>query len=179
MKIVPTNGYLYTRSTEQFKLSKTQPTTLFLRLPHAGNLPLPTYATVGSAGMDISAALSAPVTLAPGQPQLIPTGFCIEIPEGFEGQLRGRSGLALKHGVGLPNSPGTIDSDYRGEISVILINWSQAPYTVHFGDRIAQLVISQVVQCNIRETDALTPTDRGEGGFGHTGFHGVGSEVNL
>lgn len=139
------------------------------RMPTARDLPLPSYSTEGSAGMDLRAAVTDPVTLKPGARQLIPTGIRIAIPEGYEGQVRARSGLALKRGLGMVNAPGTIDADYRGEIGVILINWSEEPQTVTRGERIAQLVISPIARAEITETDLLSDTKRGDGGFGHTG----------
>jgi dUTP pyrophosphatase len=139
------------------------------RLAHSEGLPLPSYETEGAAGMDLRAAIEAPIELQPGERALIPTGFRIEVPQGYEAQVRGRSGLALRHGIGLPNSPGTIDSDYRGEVGVILINWGQEPHTVSRGDRVAQLVIAPVTRAELLETEALDRTPRGSGGFGHTG----------
>jgi len=141
------------------------------RLPHAEGLPLPTYETSGAAGMDLRAAVCAdtPVTLAPGERARLPTGFCIAVPEGFEAQARPRSGLAAKAGVTCLNSPGTIDSDYRGELQVILINHGREPFVVRRGDRIAQLVIAPVAQAQWREVDDLDDTGRGAGGFGSTG----------
>jgi dUTP pyrophosphatase len=140
------------------------------RLVHSEGLPLPSYETDGAAGMDLRAAIEAPVEIQPGERVLIPTGFRIEVPQGYEAQVRGRSGLALKHGLGLPNSPGTIDSDYRGEVGVILINWGREPHTVSRGDRVAQLVIAPVTRAELLETEALDRTPRGSGGFGHTGM---------
>ena len=131
-------------------------------------VPLPAYATAGSAGLDLSAALAAPVTLAPGERRLVPTGLALEIPEGFEGQVRPRSGLALRHGIGMVNAPGTIDSDYRGEIQVLLINFGDQPYTVQRGDRIAQMIVAPVARAELREVGALAESRRGSGGFGHT-----------
>jgi dUTP pyrophosphatase len=133
--------------------------------------PLPTYATDGSSGVDLRAFLPAPVILQPFERQLIPTGLFLEIPHGWEAQVRPRSGLALKQGLTCLNSPGTVDSDYRGEIKVIIINLGQEPQAIHPGDRVAQMVFQQVqqVQWDIRET--LQESSRGEGGFGHTGKH--------
>jgi dUTP pyrophosphatase len=133
------------------------------------DLPLPAYRTPGSAGMDLAAALEGEVTLAPGEIRLIPTGLALAIPEGFEGQIRPRSGLALKHGISLSNSPGTIDSDYRGEIGLPVINLGSRPYTIRRGERLAQLVIQRVYRASLQETDRLDPTERGPGGFGHSG----------
>jgi dUTP pyrophosphatase len=130
-------------------------------------LPLPSYATAGSAGLDLRA--DSPVTLAPGERALVPTGLAIAIPQGFEGQVRPRSGLALRDGVTCLNSPGTIDSDYRGEVGVILANLGQKPVALERGQRIAQLVIARVERAELFEGASLPPTGRGEGGFGHTG----------
>jgi dUTP pyrophosphatase len=141
------------------------------RLPHAEGLPLPVYETTGSAGMDLRAALAedAPLTLQPGARALVPTGFAIGLPEGYEAQVRPRSGLALKHGVTCLNSPGTIDSDYRGEVGVILINHGAEPFVVKRGERIAQMIVSPVVQSAWIEVETLDETPRGAGGFGSTG----------
>lgn len=141
----------------------------FLRLPHGEGLPLPARATPHSAGLDLCAAVERPVVLAPGERRLIPTGFSVEIPAGFEGQVRPRSGLALKHGLTLLNSPGTIDSDYRGEVCVILCNLGAEPFAVERGLRLAQLVVAPVSPCDAVEAGELTDTPRGSGGFGHTG----------
>ncbi len=130
-------------------------------------LPLPAYQTAGAAGADLRSDVD--VTLEPGQRLAVPTGLALEIPEGYEGQVRARSGLALRSGVGLPNGPGTIDSDYRGELAVLLINWSREPVQLHRGDRIAQLVIAPVVRAEFAEADELSESHRGHGGFGHTG----------
>jgi dUTP pyrophosphatase len=139
------------------------------RLPHAQGLPLPAYATAGAAGMDLLAAVSAPVTLAPGQRALIPTGLCMALPPGYELQVRPRSGLALRHGITLPNTPGTIDEDYRGEVQVILLNAGEEPFVVERGMRIAQAVLAPVVRGHWEEAGSLDDTARGEGGFGSTG----------
>jgi dUTP pyrophosphatase len=133
------------------------------------DLPLPAYLSSGAAGMDLAAALEGEVALAPGEIQLIPTGLALAIPEGFEGQIRPRSGLALKHGITLINSPGTIDSDYRGEIGLPVINLGPRPYTIRRGERLGQLVIQRVYRANLQETDRLETTERGQGGFGHSG----------
>ena len=130
---------------------------------------LPEYATEGSAGMDLRAHLEAPVVLQPMERQLIPTGLFMELPLGFEAQVRPRSGLAIKQGITCLNTPGTIDSDYRGEIKVILINLSQEPQTLHPGDRIAQMVVSPVTQVSWEAVESINETLRGVGGFGHTG----------
>jgi dUTP pyrophosphatase len=141
----------------------------FRRLRGNGDLPLPRYETEGAAGMDLRAAVEIPVTLNPGEIKLIPTGLSVSIPPGYEAQVRPRSGLALKFGIGLVNSPGTIDSDYRGEIGVIIVNWGSAPFTISRGDRIAQMIISKVYQAEILQVDLLDETNRGPGGFGHSG----------
>ena len=132
-------------------------------------IPLPRYMTQGSSGMDLFAFLEKEVTLESGERKLIPTGISVAIPEGFEGQIRPRSGLAVQHGIGVVNGPGTIDADYRGEISVLLINFGHAPFTLRHGDRIAQMVISRVYRAIFEELNELPPTGRQEGGFGHTG----------
>ncbi len=139
------------------------------RLPHGQSLPLPTYQTPGSAGMDLRAAVEAPVTLAPGERKLIPTGLAIALPDGYEGQVRPRSGLALKHGITQLNTPGTIDADYRGEVGIILINHGQDPFEVARGDRIAQLIVAPVRQAVLAEVAELPSSDRAGGGFGSTG----------
>ncbi len=139
------------------------------RLPHGEGLELPAYATHGAAGMDLLAAVQAPVTIAPGQRALIPTGFCIALPDGYELQVRPRSGLALKNGITLPNSPGTIDEDYRGEVGVIVLNTGDAPFEVTRGMRIAQAVLAPVIRAAWEEVDDLNETKRGAGGFGSTG----------
>lgn len=142
------------------------------RLPAARGLPLPAPASPGSAGLDLRAALPEDieeVVLQPGARALIPTGLVLEIPPGCEGQVRPRSGLALRHGIGVLNSPGTIDSDYRGEVGVILINLGDSPFPVRRGDRIAQLVFARVEPVEWEESDTLAETRRGEGGFGSTG----------
>lgn len=120
--------------------------------------------------MDIRADVKAPILLNPGEIKLIPTGFALSVPLGYEVQIRPRSGLALKHGVGLVNSPGTIDSDYRGEVGIIMTNWGPEPFAIKRGDRIAQMIISRVFQADLVETDDLDDTSRGQGGFGHTGI---------
>lgn len=143
------------------------------RLPHGKDLPLPAYETAGSAGMDLCAAVDAPVSLAPGARALVPTGLAIALPAGFEAQIRPRSGLALKQGVTLLNTPGTIDSDYRGEIGVIMINLGAAAVEISRGMRIAQMVVAPVTLALWREVDALEETARGAGGFGSTGAGGA------
>ncbi len=139
------------------------------RVKGAEDLPLPSYATAGSVGMDLYAAVEGDVTLQPGERRLVPTGIRIALPEGYEGQVRGRSGLAIQRGLGMVNAPGTIDCDYRGEVQVVLINWSQDAQTIRRGDRIAQLVIAPVVRADLVEADVPEDTARGSGGFGHTG----------
>ena len=141
------------------------------RLAHAAGLPLPAYATPNSAGADLCAAVSEDILLRPGERTLIPTGFKIAISVGFEAQIRPRSGIALRHGVTVLNSPGTIDADYRGEVGVVLINLGDQDFTVRRGDRIAQIVIGRVANAIWQESDALTQTSRGSAGFGSTG-HG-------
>lgn len=143
----------------------------FKKLPHFEGLDLPFYATKGSSGMDLRAAVQSPVVLNPREYRLIPCGFSMEIPEGFEAQVRPRSGLAAKHGITVLNSPGTIDSDYRGEVQVILINLGQEAFTINRGERIAQMIISSYEKVTIETVDDLTITVRGDGGFGHTGKH--------
>ena len=138
-----------------------------MRLPHGEGLDLPAYATAGAAGMDVVSAED--VTIAPGARHAVATGLAMAIPEGFEIQVRPRSGLALKHGITVPNTPGTIDSDYRGPLGVALVNLGAEPYTIRHGDRIAQMVLAPVVQVAFEIVDSLSPTARGEGGFGSTG----------
>jgi dUTP pyrophosphatase len=135
----------------------------------AKDLPLPRYATAHSAGMDISAAIDQDVVLKPGSTALIPTGFAIALPEGYEAQIRPRSGLAIKHGIGILNSPGTVDADYRGEVKIILSNYGKEDFVVRRGERIAQMVIAQHERAEWIESDKLDDTERGAGGFGHTG----------
>ena len=143
------------------------PTTI--RIVNKSGHPLPTHATAGSAGLDLRAALEEPMTLEPLDRALIPTGLYFAIPAGYEVQIRPRSGLAMKHGITVLNTPGTIDSDYRGEIRVALINLSREPFTIEPGERICQMVLARYEQVELIETDHLDDTDRGEGGFGHTG----------
>ncbi len=140
------------------------------RLSHGADLPLPAYATSDAAGMDLLAAVEGPVTVAPGERALIPTGLAVALPAGHELQVRPRSGLALRHGIVLPNSPGTIDADYRGEIQVIVLNAGNAPFTVERGMRIAQAVLAPVIRAEWLEVDELEPTSRQGGGFGSTGL---------
>lgn len=139
------------------------------RLPHNPDLPLPQKMSEHSSGYDIMAAVEEPVNIAPGETALIPTGFALSIPPGYEGQVRPRSGLAARYGLSIPNAPGTIDADYRGELKVILINLGREAITLKRGDRIAQLVIAPVPQVSLQEVDGLDSTARDEGGFGHTG----------
>ncbi|MCD6384186.1 dUTP diphosphatase [Candidatus Sumerlaeota bacterium] len=139
------------------------------KLDNAGDLPLPGYATAGSSGVDLVAAVHKSVTIMPGEVVSVPTGLCLEFPAGYEAQIRPRSGLARDFGVTVLNSPGTIDSDYRGEIKVVLINLGKEPFTIKRGDRIAQMVFAQVEKAEITEVAELTPTKRGQNGFGHTG----------
>ncbi len=138
------------------------------RLPHGEGLPLPAYATEGAAGMDVVAAED--LDLAPGARHAVATGFAMAIPENYEVQVRPRSGLALKHGITCLNTPGTIDSDYRGEVKVILANLGDAPFPIRRGDRIAQLVLAPVCRASLHVVDSLDQTERGSGGFGHTGL---------
>jgi len=140
----------------------------------SGDLPLPSYASSGSTGMDLRAAIDGPITLRPGGRALVPTGLRIALPQGYEAQIRPRSGLALSAGLVIPNAPGTVDADYRGEIKVILMNLGDAPFTVQRGDRIAQMVVAPVARVQWEEAKSLDSTDRGEGGFGHSGIGDVG-----
>lgn len=142
---------------------------LAVRIVNKGKQPLPSYATEHSAGMDLRANLDASIVLAPGQRALIPTGLFLELPEGTEAQVRPRSGLAYKHGVTVLNAPGTIDADYRGEVGVLLINHGQEPFEVKDGERVAQLVVARYVRITLEESADLRDTERGAGGFGHTG----------
>jgi dUTP pyrophosphatase len=139
------------------------------QLKNSDGLHLPQYQTEHSAGVDLYAAVDTETVIGPREWKLIPTGVAVAIPEGYEGQVRPRSGLALKHGIGMLNAPGTIDADYRGEISVILFNFSDVPFTVRRGDRIAQMVFARVVKALFEKVDMLSDTARGAGGFGHTG----------
>ncbi len=142
-----------------------------VKVYNASNNPLPAYETIGSAGMDVRAAIDSPITIVPGSRALIPTGLFVEIPVGYEIQVRPRSGLAIKKGITVLNTPGTVDSDYRNQIGVILINFGEQPFIIEPGDRIAQLVLNQIPQVNwvvVDSQDALSSTDRGLGGFGST-----------
>ncbi len=147
-----------------------QPITLsIVQEPNAGDLPLPSYATAEAAGMDLYADVREPVTLAPGERTAIPTGIRIGLPPGYEAQIRPRSGLALRYGIGMVNAPGTIDSDYRGVIKVILVNLGSEPFTISRGERIAQMVVAPVLQVRWQMVASLEESLRGDGGFGHTG----------
>jgi dUTP pyrophosphatase len=139
------------------------------RLPHGADLPLPAYATAASAGIDLAAAVTSEIALAPGERRAVPTGIALALPEGYEGQIRPRSGLALKHGITILNSPGTIDADYRGEIQIILANLGSETVTLARGQRIAQLVVAPVSRVAFDEVAALPASGRGAGGFGSTG----------
>jgi dUTP pyrophosphatase len=143
--------------------------------PEETDIPLPVYATDGSAGMDICAAVEQDIEIQPGDTALIPTGFIIELPQGHEAQIRPRSGLAIKHSLGILNSPGTIDSDYRGEVKVILTNFGKKSYIIHRGDRIAQMIVAKYERVQWKESSSLAESIRGEGGFGHTGIASKGS----
>jgi len=139
------------------------------RLRNNINLPLPSYQTNESSGLDLRAAVEKEIILHPGDIQLIPTGLSVSIPKGYELQIRPRSGLALKHGLGIVNSPGTVDSDYRGEIGIIAINFGRESFGIKRGDRIAQIVVNKISHAVVQEVDLLDSTDRGNGGFGHSG----------
>lgn len=147
----------------------TQVEVAVVRLPHGRDLPLPAYATPGSAGLDLYAALDSPLRLEPGGRALVPTGLALALPQGYEAQVRARSGLALKKGLAVLNAPGTIDSDYRGEVGVILVNLGGQAVELARGERIAQLVVAPVAQARLTECEALPGTGRGPGGFGSTG----------
>ncbi len=154
----------------RYHASVPTPLTLQLkRLPHADGLPLPTYMTAGASGMDLHAAIETDLRLDPGSILLVPTGLVVAIAEGYEGQVRPRSGLAVKYGISLPNTPATIDADYRGEIRVPLINLGREPFVISRGMRIAQFVIAPVARVSWQEVADLPPTARGDGGFGHSG----------
>ncbi len=144
--------------------------TVSVNIINTSSNPLPSYATAGAAGMDIRASLDTPITLQPLERIMVPTGLFIELPEGYEAQVRPRSGMAIKQGITCLNSPGTVDSDYRGEIKVILINLSNTAQVINSGDRIAQMVIAKTEQAHLFSVTALTETVRGDGGFGHTGI---------
>ncbi|MFG1477405.1 dUTP diphosphatase [Xanthobacter sp. V4C-4] len=153
----------------------SRPVVPILRLPHGAGLPLPAYATAGAAGLDLPCAVpeDAPLTLAPGAFAALPTGFALALPEGYEAQVRPRSGLALKHGITVLNSPGTVDWDYRGEIKVILVNLGPEHFTFTRGMRIAQMVVAPVAQIMLAESGDLVESARGAGGFGSTGLSGA------
>ncbi|MBO39696.1 MAG: dUTP diphosphatase [Rhodospirillaceae bacterium] len=139
------------------------------RLPHNLGLPLPEYETLASAGMDLPAAIKSDLIIAPGERILVPTGLALALPEGYEAQIRPRSGLALRNGITVLNTPGTVDSDYRGEVKVILVNFSNCDFTIQRGMRIAQIVIAPILQVSLTDMEVLPKTARGEGGFGSTG----------
>lgn len=143
-----------------------------VRIVNQSGFPLPAYKTAGSAGMDLMAKLETPLTLGPLERTLVPTGLFIELPEGYEAQIRPRSGMSIKHGISLVNAVGTIDSDYRGEIKIATINLSNEPFTIQSGDRIAQMIIARYERVTLEEVDTLEETDRGAGGFGSTGMKG-------
>lgn len=140
------------------------------RLNHGNDLPMPAYASKGASGMDLRACVEGTIRLAPGDIRLIPTGLALAIPHGYEAQIRPRSGLALHHGIGMLNAPGTIDSDYRGEVGIILVNGGGKPFEIRRGDRIAQMVIAKVYQARLMVVEDLEATERGSGGFGHSGI---------
>jgi dUTP pyrophosphatase len=152
-------------------LRKQKPLKLEVRrLPGSEDLVLPGYETEGASGLDLRAAVREQITLYPGEIRLVPTGLAVSIPRGYEGQIRPRSGLALRYGIGMVNSPGTIDSDYRGEIGLIVVNWGREPFVIKRGDRIAQMVIAAVSRAEVVEVEDLESTPRGDGGFGHSGI---------
>jgi dUTP pyrophosphatase len=151
--------------------AQSQLSVLIKRLRSVSGVTIPGYMSAVAAGMDLHAAVEEPITLSPGERALVPTGLAIAIPEGYEAQVRPRSGLALRHGVTLVNSPGTIDADYRGEIGIILINHGHDLFTVQAGERIAQLVFAPVARAELIEVEQLPASERGAGGFGHTGKH--------
>lgn len=153
-------------------MTTTPVTVSITRLPHGADLALPSYATEHSAGLDLLAAIKEPLTIETGERVLIPTGLAIALPDGYEAQIRPRSGLALKNGISLVNAPGTIDADYRGEIGVIVINFGWEPFTIERGMRIAQMVIAPYSRASFAEVAELPSTDRGTGGFGSTGTNG-------
>lgn len=155
---------LYTRVN-----NKNNKLMIKIKIVNNGSQPLPEYATIGSAGMDLRANITEPITLESLERTLIPTGLHIELPVGYEAQIRPRSGLAIKHGITCLNTPGTIDSDYRGDVGVELVNLSKEPYTVFPGERVAQMIINKYEQVEFELVDKLSETERGEGGFGHTG----------
>lgn len=164
---------------ETRRSEEATPVVLVERMPGAEDLPLPTYTTVGAAGADLCACVDEPVTVAMGEVVLIPTGLKMAIPDGFEGQVRPRSGLALKAGLTMVNAPGTIDCDYRGELKVILTCVKREPHVIRRGDRIAQLIIAPVQQARFTNTNTLPDTARGAGGFGHTGVGRPGNDADA
>lgn len=141
----------------------------FKKLPHAEDLPLPSYESEFAAGIDIRAALKEPLTLKPGERKLVPSGLKMAMPQGYEAQIRPRSGLAYRNGITMLNTPGTIDADYRGELKMLAVNLGDEPFTINHGDRIAQMVIAPVIQAEVSEVKDLSKTERGDGGFGSTG----------
>ncbi len=143
----------------------------FKQLPHAEGLELPAYATQDSAGLDVRAALDEPLRLEPGSRALVPTGLQMALPQGYEAQIRPRSGLAFRHGITMLNTPGTIDADYRGEVKVLAVNLGDEPFEIRHGDRIAQMVIAPVIRAAVKCVEELPESERGEGGFGSTGTH--------
>lgn len=150
--------------------SNAQPLAVAItRLSHGAGLPLPAYQSAHAAGMDLHAAVEGAITLEPGGIALVPCGFAMALPVGYEAQVRPRSGLAVRHGISMPNTPGTIDADYRGEVKVPLINLGRESFAIDRGMRIAQMIVAPVVRAAWREVDELPPSDRGAGGFGHTG----------
>lgn len=150
-------------------MSTNAPTIQIQQLPHGEGLELPHYASLHAAGADLRAAISEDMVIEPGKHALVPTGFAMALPDNFEAQVRPRSGLALKHGVTVLNSPGTIDADYRGEVGVILVNHSDVPFHIQRGDRIAQMIVAPYVQGDFQVVDSLSETERGAGGFGSSG----------
>jgi dUTP pyrophosphatase len=169
---IPRFGFVSALRLHKEKGMSTSPDHVTLRVKRLdGNhdIALPSYETDGASGLDLRAAVDGDLTLHPGDVRLVPTGLAIALPLGYEAQIRPRSGLALKHGVGMVNSPGTIDSDYRGEIGLVLINWGKTPFVVKRGDRIAQMVVTRVSRAKVLEVGGLETTARGEGGFGHSG----------
>lgn len=163
--MIPVRAYPSTMNQK-----KTKPLRLQVRrLPGSEDITLPEYETEGASGLDLRAAVKEDLTLYPGEIRLVPTGLAVSIPPGYEGQIRPRSGLALRYGIGMVNSPGTIDSDYRGEIGLIVVNWGREPFVIKRGDRVAQMVIAAVSKAEVVEVDDLESTARGEGGFGHSG----------
>lgn len=155
--------------TEKTEIEKTEVEKVKIKILSVGG-QLPTYATQGSSGADLRAHIDEPLTLLPGERRLVPTGLFVEIPPGYEAQIRARSGLAIKHGIGLVNGVGTVDSDYRGEWNIPLINWGSEPYTINNGDRIAQAIFARYEKADFVLVTEINQTERGAGGFGHTGI---------